>query len=220
MEINRIKEDIYAGVLGKMIGVYLGRPVEGWTYEKIQKYFGEIYYYKNHKTGAPLIVPDDDISGTFAFFRSLEDNGYDPELTAEAIGDTWLNYIIENQTILWWGGLARSTEHSAYLRLKQGVKPPYSGSFEYNGQSIAEAIGSQIFIDTWAMSNPGNPERAAKMAREAAIVSHAGIAVEAAVYLAAIEALAFDIKDVDELLHSASKYVQGGIRGKTPEACG
>ena len=34
MEINRIKEDIYAGVLGKMIGVYLGRPVEGWTYEK------------------------------------------------------------------------------------------------------------------------------------------------------------------------------------------
>lgn len=65
--IIRFKNDIYAGVLGKIIGVYLGRPVEGWTYEAIRDTFGEINYYKNHRTGAPLIVPDDDISGTFAF---------------------------------------------------------------------------------------------------------------------------------------------------------
>ena len=26
-------ERVYAGVLGKVIGVYLGRPFEGWTYE-------------------------------------------------------------------------------------------------------------------------------------------------------------------------------------------
>jgi len=25
-------ERVYAGVLGKIIGVYLGRPFEGWTY--------------------------------------------------------------------------------------------------------------------------------------------------------------------------------------------
>ena len=29
-------ERVYAGVLGKAIGVYLGRPFEGWTYEMIQ----------------------------------------------------------------------------------------------------------------------------------------------------------------------------------------
>ena len=28
-------ERTYAGVLGKIIGVYLGRPFEGWTYERI-----------------------------------------------------------------------------------------------------------------------------------------------------------------------------------------
>ncbi len=158
-------EQIYAGVLGKIIGVYMGRPVEGWSYENIVKEFGKIENFVAEHNGFPLIVPDDDISGTFVFYRALEDNGYPKDVTADQIGQTWLNYIIEDKTILWWGGLARSTEHSAYLRLKQGVKPPYSGSFEYNGQSIAEAIGSQIFIDTWAMSNPGNPERAAKMAR-------------------------------------------------------
>ncbi len=35
-------EAIYAGVLGKIIGVYLGRPVEGWPYEEIQARFGEV----------------------------------------------------------------------------------------------------------------------------------------------------------------------------------
>ena len=205
--IREYKNDIYAGVLGKILGVYLGRPVEGWTYEKIQEHFGEVYYYKNHKTGAPLIVPDDDISGTFVFFRALEDNHYDPELTAEAIGEAWLNYLVENETVLWWGGLCRSTEHTAYLRLKNGIKAPKSGSMKLNGRSMAEQIGSEIFIDTWALANPGNPDRAAKMARRAASVSHDGVAIDAAVYLAVMEAMAFEEKNVDALLDKGLEYV-------------
>ena len=43
-------ERVYAGVLGKMIGVYLGRPFEGWTYEQIMASFGEIKYYVNDRT--------------------------------------------------------------------------------------------------------------------------------------------------------------------------
>ena len=35
-------ERVYAGVLGKLIGVYLGRPFEGWTYEAISQRLGEI----------------------------------------------------------------------------------------------------------------------------------------------------------------------------------
>lgn len=44
------------------------------------------------------------------------------------------------------------------------------------------------------MVNPGNPERACEMARKAASVSHDGVAVDAAVYLAAMEAMAFEEK--------------------------
>ncbi len=214
MSITKYQNQIYAGVLGKLIGVYMGRPVEGWSYDAIRKEFDEIDYYVAHKTGAPFIVPDDDISGTFAFYRALEDNNYPVDITADQIGQTWLNYIVEDKTILWWGGLARSTEHSAYLRLKQGVKPPLSGSGEMNGMAIAEQIGSQIFIDTWAMCNPGNPARAADMARKAAIVSHDGIAVECAVYLAALEAMAFDEKDLDTLLKNARQYIGDNQYGK------
>ncbi len=214
MSVKQYQEQIYAGVLGKIIGVYMGRPVEGWSYDAIRSRFGFIDRYVAPETGAPFIVPDDDISGTFVFYRALEDNGYPADITAEQIGEAWLNYIVEDTTVLWWGGLARSTEHSAYLRLKQGIRPPLSGSAEMNGQVIAEQIGSQIFIDTWAMTNPGQPERAASMARQASLVSHDGIAVEAAVYLAAIEAMAFEEKNVDVLLREGRKYIADNEAGR------
>lgn len=208
MSLERYYEKIYAGVLGKIIGVYLGRPVEGWSYEAIRKTFGEVDYFVSRRVGAPLIIPDDDISGTFVFYRALEDNGCPVNITAEQVGDTWLNYIIENKTILWWGGLSRSTEHSAFVQLKRGIKPPMSGSIALNGRSIAEQIGAQIFIDTWAMANPGNPARAVEMARKAACVSHDGIAVDAACYLAAMEAIAFDEPSLDRILQQALEYVE------------
>jgi hypothetical protein len=201
------EERVYAGVLGKIIGVYLGRPVEGWTYERITDKLGEITGYVHDKVGVPLIVTDDDITGTFTFFRALEDNGYDPDLGAEAVGLGWLNYLIENRTILWWGGLGHSTEHTAYLRLKAGIPAPRSGSAELNGRETSEQIGAQIFIDAWAMASPGDPERAAKLARTAASVSHDGEAVYAATLLAAMEAQAFVEADLDRLLDTGLSFI-------------
>src|SRR5689334_12707225 len=98
-------ERTYAGVLGKLIGVYLGRPFEGWTYQRIMAELGEIRGYVHERRNMPLIVTDDDISGTFTFLRALADYGYLRDLTPQAIGQTWLNYIIERRTVLWWGGL-------------------------------------------------------------------------------------------------------------------
>src|SRR5512133_787016 len=184
-------ERVYAGVLGKIIGVYLGRPFEGWTYERILAELGEIRYYVHDRLNKPLIVPDDDISGTFTFLRALPDYGSQPEVSPAQIGQTWLNYLIEGRTILWWGGRGHSTEHTAYLNLKDGIPAPESGSAALNGKVVAEQVGAQIFIDGWAMVSPGDPERAADLARRAASVSHDGEAVYASQLLAAMEALAF-----------------------------
>ena len=49
MDIRKYEETVYAGVLGKIIGVYLGRPVEGWPYQRIIDEFGEISYYKHQE---------------------------------------------------------------------------------------------------------------------------------------------------------------------------
>ncbi len=194
------EERVYAGVLGKIIGVYLGRPFEGWSYDRIMGELGEINYYVHEKLDKPLIVTDDDISGTFTFIRALDDYGYDPAITPAQIGQTWLNYIIERRSILWWGGMGNSTEHTAYLRLKAGIEAPCSGAIETNGQVVAEQIGAQIFIDGWAMVAPGDPERAADLARRAASVSHDGEAIYGAQVLAAMEAQAFVESDLEALL--------------------
>lgn len=200
-------ERVYAGVLGKVIGVYLGRPFEGWPHRAIMKRLGPIKYYVHDKLNMPLVVTDDDISGTLTFLRAFEDNGCDVELSAEQIGETWLNYLIEKRTILWWGGMGNSTEHTAYMRLKNGIKAPMSGSAALNGKVVSEQIGAQIFIDGWAMICPGNPERAADLARRAGSVSHDGEAIYGAQMIAAMEAEAFVSNDMNHLIDTGLKYI-------------
>lgn len=200
-------ERVYAGVLGKLIGVYLGRPVESWTYERITREIGEIDRYMPEVKGGVLVVTDDDISGTFTFLRSLPDHGNRLDITPEQIGQSWLNYIVETRTILWWGGMGNSTEHTAFLRLQAGVPAPRSGSIELNSKTIAEQIGSQIFIDGWAMIAPGDPELAVELARRAGSVSHDGEAIYGAQVIAAMEAQAFVESDSNRLLDIAVTFI-------------
>lgn len=221
---DKYLERVYAGVLGKLIGVYLGRPFEGWTHQKIMDVLGPIRFYVHdhpnmpvnpwdptlgmaREKGLPLVVTDDDVSGTFTFLRALEEHGFNPRITSEQIGKTWLNQIIEGQTILWWGGRGVSTEHTAYLNLKGGVPAPRSGAIATNGKTVAEQIGAQIFIDGWAMVAPGNPKLAAYLAHQAGSVSHDGESVYAAMLWAAMEAEAFVSKDVNHLLDTGLSVV-------------
>ena len=208
MNTTEEAERTYAGVTGKIIGVYFGRPVEGWKYEALREKFGEIEYYPNDLTGMPLIVPDDDISGTFVFIRAILDSWGKEPFCAQTVANVWLNYIVENATVLWWGGLGRSTEHTAYLRLKQGISAPESGSIALNGRAMAEQVGAQIFIDGWGMANPGDPERAVALARAAASVSHDGLAVDAACLIAALEASAYEETNLECLFASGLATVK------------
>ncbi len=204
---NDYLERVYAGVLGKIIGVYLGRPFENWTQQRIETELGEIWKYQHERFGVPLVVADDDIGGTFTFLRALPDHGNTAELTPEQIGSTWLNYIVENRSILWWGGIGNSTEHTAFLRLKEGVRAPMSGAIRTNGKTVAEQIGAQIFIDGWALVSPGNPGLAVELARKAASVSHDGEAIYAAQLLAAMEAQAFNEPRIDQLIDTGLSYL-------------
>ena len=206
---NDYLERVYAGVLGKLIGVYLGRPFEGWTYQKIMEDLGPIEYYVHERLNQPLVVTDDDVAGTFTFVRALEDYGVKPNLSAEEIGKAWLNYIVEDRAILWWGGNGNSTEHTAWLNLKKGVAAPASGSIATNGKAVAEQIGAQIFIDGWAMVAPRQPALAARLAEQAGKVSHDGESVYAAMLWAAMEAEAFASSEIDHLLDTGLAQIPG-----------
>ena len=110
--VENYLEQVYAGVLGKVIGVYMGRPFEGWKKEKIIAKWGRIDRYVHEEQNMsrpcpvcggtvsieklPLVVADDDITGTFTFIRALEDSGLYEKTPGEFFGETWLNYLIEN----------------------------------------------------------------------------------------------------------------------------
>jgi len=200
-------ERVYAGLLGKAIGIYLGHPYELWGYDRIAATFGEIGYYVNDYFRSPVVTTDDDLAGTLAFLRAVPDFGYSRDVTAEQIGRTWLNYLVERQTALWWGGRGMSTEHTAYLNLKAGIPAPRSGSIEVNGRLVAEQIGAQIFIDGFAMLAPGDPAYAADLARRAAGVSHDGEAIYGAQIVAVMEAMAFVEPDIERCLDTALSFI-------------
>ena len=183
-------ERVYAGFIGKNVGIRLGAPVEPaiWTYERIREIYGDIRsYVKPFRNFAA----DDDANGPVYFIRPLIDGDPTAPLTAEAVGRAWLDYAREGRGMFWWGGYGVSTEHTAYLNLKAGIPAPESGSIARNGATVAEQIGGQIFIDTWGLVWPGEPDRAAEYAATAASVSHDGDGINGARFVAACIAAAF-----------------------------
>ena len=208
MNLDKVfEEKVYAGVLGKIIGVYLGRPFEGWYYDRIMEELGPINYYVNDKLDFPIHVTDDDLTGTFRFINALKHFNFDKNISPKQIGQTWLNYCLENQTVLAWAGKGILTEESAYMNLKQGIHAPDSGSIAKNGKVIAEQIGAQIFIDGWGMVSPGDPEQAVDLAKRAGSVSHDGESVYGAQVVAAMEAYAFIEKDIKKIIEDSKKFV-------------
>ena len=119
-------ERVYAGWLGKCIGVRFGAPLEGWTYEEIRDNLGEIDGYLPVPPGK-LFKPDDDTALPMILIRALEDYGA-ADLTAAAIRRYLAQLPGRPAGTLWWGGYGVSTEHTAYLNLASGIPAPQSGS--------------------------------------------------------------------------------------------
>ncbi len=197
-------EKIYAGWLAKVIGVRLGAPIEGWTYEKIQAELGEL-------TGYPKdygqFAADDDTNGPLFFLRALGDSEEGYEISAQDVGNALLNYASYESGFFWWGGYGISTEHTAYLNLRAGVEAPLSGSIEKNGSTVAEQIGGQIFIDTWGLVAPGNPDLAAKYAEKAASVTHGGNGIYGGIFVASCISYAFVETGIRKIIEKGLSYI-------------
>ncbi|MEQ8671604.1 MAG: ADP-ribosylglycohydrolase family protein [Aggregatilineales bacterium] len=191
---------VYAGWLGKCIGVRFGAPLENWTYEEIRDNLGELSGYLKEDVGK-IFKPDDDTSLPMILIRVLEDYGTSSEITAQAIGETWLNYLGDEHGTLWWGGYGISTEHTAYRNMAAGIPAPLSGSIALNGATMAEQIGGQIFSDIWGLVAPSNPTLAADLAEKAASVSHDGNGIYGGRFIAAMVSCAFEERNPSTLLN-------------------
>lgn len=195
------KNKIYAAWLGKVIGVRHGANTEGASYEELLEKFGEITYY-------PYAFPknfcsDDDLNGPIFFMRALEDYGFDPDITPEQMSRIIFNYLQEYKGFFWWGGYGKSTEHTAYENLKNGIPAPISGSIALNGETIAEQIGGQIFSDCWGLVFPGDPEKAADYSMRMASVTHDGNALWGARFVAGAISAAFICDNINDVIETA-----------------
>lgn len=199
-------EKIYAGWLGKIIGIRMGAPVEGFSYEQIKNIYGELDGYPIDYRGKEFAA-DDDSNGPLFFLRALEDSGKGAEIEAQDVAEALLNYAPFEHGFFWWGGYGVSTEHTAYLNLRNGITAPRSGSIEQNGHVAAEQIGGQIFIDTWGLVTPGNPDLAAKLAQKAASVTHDRNGIYGGIFVAVCISYAFVEKDISKIIEKALSYL-------------
>ena len=194
-------EKTYASWLGKNIGIRLGAPVEGWTYEKIKEKYPVM---DDYPVDYGIFAADDDSNGPLFVIRALLDKN---NIEARDIGDTVLNYLQEYAGFFWWGGVGVSTEHTAYENLKRGISAPDSGSMKTNGKTIAEQIGGQIFIDCWAYVAGYDSYLAKELAIKAASVTHDGNGIEGAVFVAVAITLAYQRNDIYEVLDEALTFL-------------
>ncbi len=211
MEAGIYLDKVYAGFLGMNIGIRLGAPLEPavWTYKRIWDTFGDIRdYVKDYKKFAA----DDDVNGPVYFLRALRDDAKERAVTPQDVARAWLNYAREGVGMFWWGGYGVSTEHTAYLNLKNGVPAPKSGSIKQNGQTLAEQIGGQIFIDTWGLLYPGRPDLAARDAKTAASVSHDGEGLVGAEFIAACIAAAFVENNIADVIAAGKAQIDDKSR--------
>lgn len=201
---EKIIDQLYAGWLSKIIGVRLGAPIEGWTYEMIRESYGEINGYVRDFQN---FAADDDTNVPIYFIRAMEGFPKKKKLEPSDVADALLNYAPYEHGFFWWGGYGMSTEHTAYQNLMNGIAAPRSGSIKQNGSTVAEQIGGQIFIDTWGLICPGKPEMAAEFARAAVSVTHDGNGVYGGIFIACCIACAYEEYDIREIIHKALSFI-------------
>lgn len=212
LSASTLADRVHGGWLGRIAGNMLGKPVERgehWTRDRIDRYLRRAdalpltdYLPALEPPPDPVefeLRPewqectrgrihgscrDDDVDYSILGLHLLETHGFD--FTTEQVGEMWLLRLPYLQTF--------TAERAAYRNLAAGVKPPLSATVDNPYQ---EWIGALIRADIHGWVNPGDPRRAASMARHDAVLSHTGNGVYGAMWAAALIAAAFTAEGPD-----------------------
>ena len=193
MKMNRefYLDRVRACFLGKNIGGTMGAPYEG------QREMQNIDGYNSPK-GEPL--PNDDLDLQLVWLAALEARGV-RGVDASVLAEYWISGVPPhwNEYGIGKGNLAR------------GVFPPYSG--EYHNEKWKHSNGAWIRTELWATLFPGYPEAAVHYAYMDAIVDHGhGEGTPAAIFVAALESMAFFETDIRKLIDRALTFIEEDSR--------
>ena len=175
--------------LGKAVGGTLGQPYEGCDGPL------NLDYYNPVPTD---MIPNDDLDLQVLWACTL-DKMQSPVIDRDVFADAWLAHV----AFPW-------DEYGIAIRnLRNGIRPPYSGSYD---NWFKDGLGAAIRSELWACLAPGEPEKAAAFAYEDACVDHTDNGIYAEQFLAALESAAFVESDINKLLDIGLKVIPAHSR--------
>ncbi|MEM6457795.1 MAG: ADP-ribosylglycohydrolase family protein [Planctomycetota bacterium] len=178
----------------RMIGCWLGKAVGGtlgMPYEGVREVLNLTYYDPVPEE----MLPNDDLDLQVIYAFLLDRMGDRPHVDRRALCAAW-EYI----------GMSPDEYGIVKRNLKLGLRAPECGAYD---NPFVRGMGAAIRTELWACLAPGNPDLAVKYAYEDACMDHADEGIDAAVFLAALESLAFIERDRDRLLDAALLYLPG-----------
>ena len=180
---------------------YLDRVQAIWTAQMIGQWTGLLFEHlpasvlKNTplRAGKGFAEIDDDYYYEMVTIRAFEKYGI--HLTVQQLGEQWL----ENNAGSW------GSSEQALLLLKQGVKPPDTGSPRYN--KLWWTIGPQFSSDVYGALAPGMPNVAAEMARRLTHINGFAEGTDGAVFVSGMISLGFVETDTKEIVRKAARLI-------------
>ena len=174
-----MRDKILGCWLGKNIGGTLGAPMECDTS------MHNIEWFIKEPGGNPL--PNDDLDLQLAWLVMAEFYGLE-HLTSRYFGEMWINTIIGP-----WGEYS-----NCRYNCNCGFFPPLSGSCDNDG--LNRSNGAWIRAEIWACLCAGRPDDAIRYAWMDSSCDHITDGIYAEMFVAAMEAAAFCISDIREII--------------------
>ena len=214
---ERIYDQIYGAWLGRAAGCVLGKPVEGWPKERIDKYLKDhnIDILDNYLPFDEKVLPgvhkvstrgninfmprDDDMDYVIIGLLALEKRGI--KTSARTIANTWVDRLPFN--------VVYTAEECAYRNFVNSIWPPLSGTHR---NPFREWIGAQIRADVFGYVTPGLPEIGAKLAFNDASISHDKNGIYGEMFVAAMLSAAFKLESVKETINAGLAEIPENCR--------
>jgi len=216
--LEEYRNKLKAAFLGRAAGCTLGAPVEGWTLQQMEEYAkqkGIIEYplndywtdtptpeekrygcemFKNYlKQNITRIPCDDDIGYTLLSLFIAEEGG-GLNFTLEDVANSWKKYIT----------YAYTAERVALDNLLKGIEPSKAAEID---NPYDEWIGADIRCDGYGYMAPCDPEKAAKMAKTDAMISHRNNGIYGSMYFSAVISAGFCLSDAKKALTKGLEYI-------------
>jgi ADP-ribosylglycohydrolase len=228
MDEAHLRERLAGAWLGRCAGCNLGKPVEGWSRQKIRRYLDAANAYpiedylprldpwppdlqlnwcwpETTRGNIQFMARDDDTDYTILGLHVLEEHGFG--FGPEQIAEEWQDHLPFTQTY--------TAERAAYRNLILGLRPPDTATYR---NPYREWIGAQIRGDMWGYVSPGDSAEASKLAFQDASLSHTQNGIYGEMWASALIASCFVAESLRGAVENSLRFIPQ--RSRLAEAVG